>query len=140
MFFGNQTEQTRQYFYDAWHKFQKKEVLSPLEKQLVAVISDHPEYHELLKNPQKKHQDYYPELGQSNPFLHMGFHLALREQIQTDRPGGIRSIYKKLEKKYGQLETEHRMMEPLAEALWLAQKNQCMPDETRYLHALQCIN
>jgi hypothetical protein len=24
-----------------------------------------------------------------NPFLHMGLHLALREQIATDRPAGI---------------------------------------------------
>lgn len=140
MFFGNQPEQTRQYFYDAWRKFQKKEVLTLLDAQLVGVIKDHPEYHKLLNTSFKKEQSYYPELGQMNPFLHMGLHLALREQIQTDRPAGIRALYKKLEKKYGALETEHRMMEPLAEALWLAQKNQCMPDERRYLQALRSIN
>ncbi|WP_204318325.1 DUF1841 family protein [Serratia marcescens] len=40
------------------------------------------------------------ELGETNPFLHMGLHLAVREQVATDRPQGIRTVYTKLIEKY----------------------------------------
>ena len=34
-------------------------------------------------------RDYTPEGGQANPFLHMGLHLGIREQVATDRPAGL---------------------------------------------------
>ncbi|MCC5792698.1 MAG: DUF1841 family protein [Legionellaceae bacterium] len=137
MFFGNSIAQTRQYFFDAWHKFQHKLPLSPLESQLLAVIHDHPEYHQFLENRTQSLPDFSPEQGQSNPFLHMGLHLALREQIHTNRPSGIATVYRKLSQKYAPLDAEHLMMNCLADTLWLAQRHQHAPDEQSYLENLR---
>jgi hypothetical protein len=138
MFYGDSVQDTRQLFFSSWQKYRQKLPLQPLEKQLVAVILDHPEYHALLEAPSgMDEQSYYPELGQTNPFLHMGLHLGIREQLSMDRPIGILEIYKKLLVKYKDpLQVEHRMMECLAECLWQAQRNNSAPDETNYLSAL----
>lgn len=137
MFYGDSTQDTRQLFFSSWHKHRNKQVLSPLEKQIVDVIIDHPEYHALLETVMP-HQDqaYFPELGQTNPFLHMGLHLAIRDQVATDRPVGMSSIYNQLLIKYiDNLTVEHLLIEPLAECLWQAQRNQVMVDEVGYIRA-----
>lgn len=110
----------------------------PLEQQIVDVILAHPEYQPFLDNPaQFKEHQYYPELGDTNPFLHMGLHLAIRDQIATDRPLGIKKIYQTLlAKKADPMQVEHLMMDRLAEQMWLAQKNKVAPDEQSYLAAL----
>ncbi len=125
-------------FFDSWNKYKKKQKLSPLEKEIVLVILDHPEYHQAMENKNKfQQQSYYPELGETNPFLHMGLHLAIREQIATDRPAGIREIHSNLIKKFSNpLATEHMIMDQLAECLWLSQKNKLPPDESHYLRSL----
>ena len=133
--FGQNRDQLRQMWADAWHKFMQQQPLQPLEQQLVDVLQWHPEYHALLAHTQA---DYLPELGQSNPFLHMGMHLALREQVSTNRPAGIRECYHKLMQNLGdEHETEHQLMECLAEALWQAQRDNVAPDEIRYLRCLK---
>ncbi|PWY55761.1 DUF1841 domain-containing protein [Legionella qingyii] len=138
MFYGDTIQETRQMFFSSWEKYQQKQLLSPLENQIVQVILAHPEYHKILENQNKfQQQSYFPESGQPNPFLHMGLHLAIREQITTDRPAGINAIYKNLIKKYNDsLAVEHLMMEQLAECLWLSQKNNIPPDEHQYLQTL----
>lgn len=133
--FGNNRDQLRQMWADAWQKFMRQQPLQPLEQQLVAVIKLHPEYHALLTHTQA---DYLPELGQSNPFLHMGMHMAILEQVTTDRPAGINACYQKLKQLLGdEHEATHSMMECLAEALWQAQRNQTAPDDASYLQCLQ---
>ena len=133
--FGNNRDQLRQMWADAWQKFMQQQPLQPLEQQLVEVIKLHPEYHALLTHTQA---DYLPELGQSNPFLHMGMHMALHEQISTNRPAGIRECYQKLKQQLGdEHEAAHSMMECLAEALWQSQRNLTAPDETAYLQCLK---
>jgi hypothetical protein len=68
----------------------------------------------------------------------MGLHLAIREQVATNRPSGIKNIYASLVNKYGDpLTVEHLMMDQLAECLWLSQKNNLPPDEQHYLNALE---
>ncbi|WP_131782027.1 DUF1841 family protein [Legionella gresilensis] len=138
MFVGNSVQDTRQFFFTSWRKYSLKEVLTPLEQQLVDVILAHPEYHSLLEeNNASLNQQYFPELGQTNPFLHMGLHLAIREQIATNRPVGITNRFKELIVRYQDpLLVEHKMMDCLAECLWHAQRNQMPPDETAYIIAL----
>ena len=76
--------------------------------------------------------------GQGNPFLHMGMHLAIREQAATDRPAGIAAIHSRLCERLGDAHAaEHLMMECLAAALWQAQQNARAPDESDYLEALR---
>ena len=110
MFYGNQVQDTRQHFFISWHKFKKGESLMPLEQQLVNVIQEHPEYHAIF-NGELTDQAYFPGHGATNPFLHLGLHLALRDQISTNRPQGITSIYQKLSlQQSNPLTAEHLMM------------------------------
>lgn len=135
--FSNNREELRKFYVDSWQKFLQQKSLSPLEEQIVAVVKEHPEYHSFLESSQGLHGEYLPELGETNPFLHMGMHLGLREQLSTNRPAGINSVYKTLVLKHGQHEAEHAMMDCLAEAIWTAQKNNTMPDDTQYLSCLR---
>ena len=138
MFYGNEVQDTRQMFFNSWQKYLQKQPLLPLEQQIVAVIIDHPEYQAIFEKSGYKDQAYFPELGQTNPFLHMGLHLAIRDQTSTDRPAGISQVYKKLLKKYAdQLAVEHLMMDSLAECLWQAQRDNKAPDEKKYLSTLK---
>lgn len=138
MFFGSNLNDTRQLFYSSWNKYRAKEALLPLEQQIVNVINDHPEYQALFNDKEVSTEHYSPETGQSNPFLHMGLHLAIREQITTNRPIGITAIYKKLVKKnHHPLDAEHTMMDSLAKLLWHAQVTRQEPDERTYLEALK---
>ena len=137
MFYGDSVQDTRQLFYSSWQKYQLKQVLLPLEKQIVDVIMIHPEYQAMLQRSTTGNDvAYFPELGQTNPFLHMGFHLAIRDQVATDRPLGITAIYHKLMHKVkDQSAVEHLLMEHFAECLWQAQRNHSLPDEAVYLLA-----
>lgn len=138
MFFGDTIQETRQMFFTSWEKFQNKKLLSPLENEIVQVLLAHPEYHKIIEQSNRfQEHSYYPELGETNPFLHMGLHLAVREQVATDRPSGINSIYNNLVKRYKDpLTVEHLIMDQLAECLWLSQKNNLPPDEQHYLDVL----
>lgn len=131
MFYGNTIQDIRSLFFLSWKKFKKEEALTPLEKQLVGVINDHPEYQQMLEQPI---EDVALQAGQENPFLHMGLHLAVRDQIQLNRPEGIVEVYQTLYQKHGDpLYIEHLMMEPLALCLWEAQRDQRALDEASYL-------
>jgi len=80
-------------------------------------------------------------MGESNPFLHMGMHMAIREQLSTDRPPGIRKATKKLLKQIGDgHETEHQMMECLGETLWRGQRDGKAPDEQSYLRCVEKLH
>lgn len=135
MFYGNNIQDTRQLFFSSWKKYLQKQTLLPLEEQIVAVILDHPEYHTLLETTTAEQGvHYFPEMGETNPFLHMGLHLAIRDQVSTDRPVGIKKIHAQLVQKHQDpLKAEHLLMECLAESLWLAQQAQSMPDEAHFL-------
>lgn len=136
MFYSNEVRDTRQLFFSSWKKYRERQPLLPLEEQIAAVILDHPEYHGLLEHRFASEVSYFPETGQTNPFLHMGLHLAIRDQIATDRPAGIEAIYKNLLKKYAEpLVVEHLLMDHLAECLWQAQRYHALPDEKKYLEA-----
>lgn len=141
MFYGNNVQDTRQLFFDSWAKYKTKKPLLPLESEIVEVIRVHPEYHAMLEQPEKlKEKHYFPETGESNPFLHMGLHLAIREQLATDRPLGIAAVYQKLLVKIKDpLAVEHLMMDQLAECLWLAQRHHQTPDEQLYLNRLNAL-
>ena len=137
--FTQNREQLRQFFIDVWQKHQNHCPLEPLEAMVLEVILIHPEYHHYLTD-KRLASDFLPEHGQTNPFLHLGLHIALREQIDTDRPTGIKTIYHTLVFNYNDTHTtEHQMMECLMEALWQSQRYQTLPDESAYLACLQQI-
>jgi hypothetical protein len=128
----------RRMYVEAWRKYRARLPLEPLEDQLVTVIEEHPEYHAALEDLESLDRDYSPESGRTNPFLHMGLHLGIREQVATDRPRGIATIHRELARRLGNVhEAEHRMIEKLGEALWLSQRNGLPPDETAYRESLE---
>ena len=134
----NSREELRAFYLEAWRKRRERLPAEPLEMQVADVIEQHPEYHALLEEgPDALERDWTPEGGESNPFLHLGLHLAVREQVSTDRPGGIAGVYRSLVAQLGRHEAEHRMAECLAEALWHAQRNHAAPDEVSYLATLK---
>lgn len=123
-------------YVNAWQKSRSGEIMSPLEVQIAQVVSDHPEYHGILASGALE-VSYTPEGGETNPFLHMGLHLAIREQVTTNRPAGIAAVFKDLAARGGDsLAAEHKMLDCLAEALWEAQRANTPPDEQKYLERL----
>ena len=129
----------RRMYLEAWRKFSAREPLEPLEGQLAAVIAEHPEYIAWLEaGDAALGAEFTPEGGRENPFLHMGLHLAIREQVATNRPAGIAEIHRKLSERLGSAhEAEHAMLEPLGATLWDAQRQGRMPDEQAYLERLR---
>jgi hypothetical protein len=133
--FSTDRNELRKVFFDAWHKHQQQLPIEPLEAQLIDIMLLHPEFHAILNDPEKFQADDFPE---GNPFLHLSLHLAIREQIGTNRPAGITAVYDTLCRKLGvPLTAEHLMMECLGKTLWDAQQNNKMPDEATYLEALR---
>jgi Domain of unknown function (DUF1841) len=139
IFAGQNREQMRRMYLEAWRKFSAHLPLEPLEAQLAAVIAEHPEYLTWLESGDRAlGAEFTPEGGRENPFLHMGLHLAIREQVGTNRPAGITEIHRKLSARLGNAHAaEHVMLEPLAETLWEAQRLGRMPDEQVYLERLE---
>ena len=139
MLFSNNRDELRHFYIQSWHKHRQGKPMEPMEIIVAQAIAMHPEYHDMLENGEQTiQQDFGPEQGLSNPFLHMGMHLALHEQISTDRPAGVRALHSALRLRLGDVhEAEHRMMECLGEALWQAQRHGQMPDEQAYLECLR---
>jgi hypothetical protein len=128
----------RRQFVDAWRKRREGLPAEPLEMQVGDVVQDHPEYQPLLEEAESAlGGEWTPEGGTANPFLHMALHLALRDQVATDRPPGVRRLHGRLAGRLGAHEAEHRMIDVLAESLWRAQRNKSLPDEVSYLEALE---
>ncbi len=140
MIFGEDRSELRQMYADAWRKFCADEVLTPLEAQIAAVVDEHPEYQRIVTEGNIE-TPFTAEGGQTNPFLHMGLHLALREQVSTDRPAGIAAIHRHLSQRQGDPHAaEHRMLEALAETLWEAQGENRAPDEAKYVARLRQLS
>lgn len=139
MLFDTDRDSLRRFYVDAWTKARAGDPLTPMEAQVADVVAEHPEYQAMLQDPDRAlGREYPPEQGETNPFLHMGLHLALREQVATDRPAGVAAVHRRLGRRLGGAhEAEHAMIECLAEALWQAQRDGRPPDEAAYLAALQ---
>jgi uncharacterized protein DUF1841 len=139
--FVQDRNEARNYFYQVWDKRKNQIPLEPIELMISEVIIEHPEYHHYLDDKETSYNnDFNPEQNESNPFLHMGMHIALKEQVSSDRPTGINIIFNKLmEKSVSVHDSEHKMMECLGQSLWEAQRNNAPPDESIYLECLKRI-
>ena len=140
-FAGQSREQMRRMYLESWRKFSEQQPLEPLEAQLAAVIAEHPEYLKWIEAGEAAlAAEFTPESGRQNPFLHMGLHLAIREQVATNRPPGIADIHRTLSARMGDAHAaEHAMLERLAETLWEAQRSGRAPDEHAYLERLRAL-
>jgi hypothetical protein len=136
MIFGQDRTELRRMYFAAWKKYRDHAILTTLEAQIAQVIEDHPEYQKALADDIER--TFTIEAGETNPFLHMGLHLGIRDQVVTDRPPGIAVIYQQLVASSGDAhDAEHRMIDCLAETLWDAQNAEAPPDEAQYLERLR---
>lgn len=130
----------RTFFLEVWAKYKRQAPLESLEKMVLDVILQHPEYHEILAMDEEEiaTMEFLPEAGMTNPFLHMGMHIAILEQVSSNRPSGITALYQQLLRGYPSAhDLEHSMMECLGESLWQAQRNNTLPDESQYLEQVK---
>lgn len=136
--YGSDRKSLRQFFLQAFARDRAGERLEPMESLVAGIIRMHPEYHGLLGDPESVDRDHFPEAGETNPFLHMGMHVAIAEQVQADRPAGVRDLYlKACERLADKHEVEHAVMECLGRVMWEAQREGRAPDEQAYLACLR---
>lgn len=137
--FNPSRDEVRQFFFEAWRKFHATEALTPLEGMALEVMQLHPEYHAVLNAPEQYlAQEYFPEMGETNPFLHMSLHLSILEQLSIDQPPGIAAAYQSLRQKHDDPHpAQHDLMDCLAETVWRAQRDRTPPDAQAYLECMQ---
>ena len=129
LFGGQDREALREAWRTAWRRQLQGLPLEPLQAQMADLIALHPEYHQ---------QFAAGTTERDNSFLHLALHLALREQLATDRPPGISAIHRQLSAAARATHAaEHRMIEVLAQTLWEAQRAGREPNEQQYLEALR---
>ena len=102
---------------------------------VVDVITAHPEYHPMLESPDEfLDKDFPPEFGDVNPFLHLGMHVAIAEQLLIDQPQGIVAAFEALKMKLASdHEARHKIIDCLGEILWQSQRHGTPPDVASYL-------
>lgn len=120
--FNPSREQVRRFFSEAWSKHRQGGVVTPLEGMAIDWIVRHPEYHDVLQDPDAMDAEFTVEGGQTNPFLHLSMHLAISEQLSIDQPPGIKAAYEQLLATRDPHEAAHEIMECLGEVVWEAQR------------------
>ncbi len=137
--FNPSREEVRQFFIDAWAKQRAGHVMTPLETIAVDWMLEHPEYHGLLESgPDALTQEFVPEAGRTNPFLHLAMHLSITEQLSIDQPAGIRDATLELARRLDSIHlAHHQVMECLGEMLWTAERNGTPPDGSAYVECVR---
>lgn len=136
--FNPSREQVRQFFFDVWTRYRAGQVLAGAEQIALEAILAHPEYHAMLDDPGRYlERDYPPELGETNPFLHLSMHVSIVEQVSIDQPAGVRARYQQLLTQSGSdTDAQHAVMDCLAEMIWQAQRTQTPYNAEAYLQCL----
>jgi hypothetical protein len=134
--FDPSRDQVRDTFFETWRKYRAGEPVAGIETLALDAILAHPEYHEVLSQPERyRDKDY---TGESNPFLHMSLHVALAEQLSIDQPPGIVRRFAALLERTGERHAAiHEAIECLAETVWRAQRDNAPPDAGAYLECLE---
>jgi hypothetical protein len=137
--FSPSRDQVRDLFFETWRKYRAGEPLAGVESLALAATLLHPEYHAMLDAPERSRgRDYVPELGETNPFLHLSLHLALEEQLSIDQPRGVAAAFAQLLARCGDRhDAAHEAIECLAEMVWRSQRDRAPPDGAAYLDCLQ---
>lgn len=137
--FDPSREQVRAFLFETWRKYRAGEPVAGLEAVALDAILAHSEYHRVLDDPERyAAQEYFPEQGESNPFLHLSLHVALQEQLAIDQPRGVAQRFAALaahaKDRHAAL---HEAIECLAEMVWRAQRDGAAPDGAAYLQCLE---
>ena len=138
MLFNQDRNQMRQVFFNAWQKFRQQQPLDGMENLIVNALSLHPEYHSFFDDIENNlDKDFSPDLAQSNPFLHLGMHISIEEQLSINQPDGIKNTYQQLLIKHQDPhKIQHLMMECLGKVIWEAHQANTTPDNANYLNCI----
>ncbi len=130
----------RAVFYDAWRHFKEQMPLTGVEALIVEALIAHPEYQPLFDDDHPSEIIDSRAGAEVNPFLHLGLHIAIAEQITTDRPPGVAHEWQRLQGLWQDTHrTRHAMMECLEETLWEAQGRGVAPDDSTYIERLRAL-
>jgi len=137
--FGQDRDQLRDMYYLVWDKYKTQQTLEPLEKVLLQAMLLHPEYHAVLDHRDKNiDKNFSPKNQEVNPFLHLGFHVAIFEQLDSNRPLGIRESYQKLLDTHKDQHTvQHMLIDCLVDMITKMQRDGNLPDEQAYLSCVR---
>jgi len=136
--FNPSRDQVRQFFCTAWQKHLDRLPLVGAEVAAADIAARHPEYHPLLADSTAATtQEWAPEGGQMNPFLHLSLHLAIHEQLSIDQPPGIRAAFDSLRGRMESHAAEHVLLECLGETIWHAQRAGGQMDALAYVDAIR---
>ncbi len=123
---------SRQFIVDTWQHSLRGENLSGVAAQIVEIIGYHPEYHAFLASTEALEYQ-----GEDNPFLHLGLHIALTEQISINQPAGIRERYQTLCQQSGDAHfAAHQMMDCLNATLQYAFERGIEPSPEAFLRSI----
>lgn len=128
----------REVFFRAWRRQRAGLPPEGVEALVLEIAQRHPEYHAVLDaGDTAAARDFAVLPGETNPFLHMGLHIALAEQLTLDQPSGVRAAWQRLRARYPDTHAaEHAAMECLEQMLWRAQSAGEAPDQAAYLECL----
>lgn len=136
--FNPSREQVRQFFCSSWKKHLQRLPLVGAEVAAVDIALLHPEYHALLAQEEMAlAQEWTPERGETNPFLHLSLHLAVHEQVSINQPYGVRDAYQKLLQRLEPHAAQHVLLECLGEVIWQAQRQGRPLDAVAYVESIQ---
>lgn len=135
--FAPSRDQVRQFFREAWRKHRERMPLIGAEATVIDLILRHPEYQPLLENDTAISEEYTPERGETNPFLHLSLHLAIVEQLSIDQPHGIRAAFEKLAAKHDRHTAEHILLDALGAAIFDAQTSGRPLEPEAYVDAVR---
>ena len=140
--FNPSRSEARQFFIDTWRKYRNQETLTGMESVVVEAVIAHPEYHRVLESPEEfLDKDFPPEFRDVNPFLHLGMHVAIAEQLSIDQPPGIVAAFQRLQMKLASdHEARHKIIDCLGEMLWQSQRHGTPPDAAVYLGCIERAN
>jgi len=136
--FNPTRDQVRDFFFETWRRYRAGEPLEGAQTLAIEAILLHPEYHAVLDDPQRHaEKEYFPALGETNPFLHLSLHVALAEQLSIDQPVGVRARFEQLLARRGDRHAAlHDAVDCLAEMVWRSQRDGTPPDGAAYLDCL----
>mgnify|MGYP000851944600 CR=1 FL=1 len=132
-------DEVRRFLFESWRKHKQRAILSDIEALAADHIQAHPEYHALLDDfDSNLDRDWRPEMGETNPFLHLSMHLAISEQLSIDQPPGIKAAYQRLCLRQGDAHrAQHAVMDCLAEMIWRSQRDGVPPDGAAYVRCVE---
>ena len=121
-------------FLKAGYKITKPLIRGDNKPIICHVIDLYPEYHAALSDYRQTERRY--DDPQSNPFLKMSLHVAILEQVSTNRPQGILEVYQKASRHMPVETVEKLMATVLYDQMQTAILQGDPPDEVVYLRHL----